>query len=512
MAYSPGFLYAMAQEASDNIYVSAKLVESGRLEPAKIAVKKNFGKTIKKFRRKSFYKFADSIRSPIVEAGGLYMPSIVSRSSFLNCGGFPEGNVLADSINRYIEGESFTIAKIGDKLVSGDDAFIRKYLTRGGLHITTNSAIVYHFQEGEKSTSNNASNKRIPSGIAILNDQLLGINGELTLWNYLIQDLTARGLRILPLPLGINQTFPYRFSRPQLWRDPKPRIVFRNATFLRTIAGPWRQIAVIWDKITDHKQLKLQSRALKNADACVTNSLELFDTLKLDQSRHNYLMPVPVHPLWESTPIVESLEKVFDVIFVGAFNETKGWGEIKELVYKFPQMKFLLVSKYSNDDPCFDNSIQPPNVVIQRCLNTHELLPFVDQSKIFVVGSPFETQCLAAMEAAFRNLVICMKETGSLSHLPPHLREQIGVFDSDLIGAFEEIIKRTLSEKGGFAPAKAMIDAGLSGISLREMWNGMILRELEYTFSIKIKPSLFPRIKNLIPKRVKAMLRKILIK
>jgi hypothetical protein len=502
----------MAQEASDNFYVSAKLVESGRLEPAKIAVKKNFGKTIKKFRRKSFYKFAESIRNPTVEAGGLYMPSIVSRSSFLNCGGFPEGNVLAESINRYIKGESFTIAKIGDNLVSGDSAFIRRYISRGGFHTTTNAAIVYHFQEGEKSTSKNASNKRVPSGIAILNDQLIGINGELTLWNYLIEDLTSKKLRVLPLPLGINQKIPYRFSRPQLWSNPKPRVIFRNATFLRKIVGPWRQIALLQDKVSDSKLASLQQKALKQVDACVTNSLELFTALKLDRIRHSYLISVPVLPVWQTTPLGKSSEKTFDVIFVGAFNDTKGWSEVKKLVYKYPQVKFLLVSKYSYDDPAFNESLQPSNVSIKRCLNTDELLSLVDKSKIFVVGSPFETQCLAAMEAAFRNVVICMKETGLMSHLPLHLRAQIGVFNSDLIAGFEEVLSRSPDGTGGFAPARAMVDAGLSTSELRGSWIQMILQELEYTFSIKLPPSNFQRFKRLIPKRIRSILRDILIK
>jgi len=503
MAYAPGFLHAMLQESAEDRYVSAKLVESGRLKPAEIAIKKNFGKTLRRFRRKSFYKFAERIQGSEVQEGGLYMPAIVARDRFLGCGGFPEGNISAESISGYILGESFSVAKLGSNLVSGDDAFIRKFRAQGGLHLTTSSAIVYHFQEGEKSSSRISSNNKVPSGIAILNDQLIGINGELTLWNYLIDDLALRDVKVIPIPLGVNQKVPYRVSRSQLWRKPAARLVFRNATFLRRLRGPWHQLVLLQDKVTNVRLNRFQRIALKVADARVTNSTESFSLLNLEPSKRNYLLPVPVHPFWQDAPIGDNNGKHFDAIFVGAFNETKGWEDVKNLIYRFPQCKFLLVSKYSDDNPGFHNSIQPSNVLIERCLQTEELLALVDQARIFVVGSPFETQCLAAMEAAFRNLVICMKNTGLLSQLPFHVRDQIGVFHSDLSVAFEEILQRASASSTAFAPAEAMKNAGLDTFDLREKWMQMILGELEQTFKIEVSPSISRRIKNWIPNKYK---------
>lgn len=503
MAYAPGFLHAMVEEAAGGVYVTAKLVESGRLTPADIAIKKNFGKTLKSFKRKSFYRYAEKIRSSITQDAGLYMPAIISKVDFLSCDGFPEGNIKSESLPQYIAGDSYLIANVGDQLDSGDSAFIKKYIAGGGKHVTINTAIVYHFQEGEKSSAKRSINRNVPSGLAILNDQLIGINGELTLWNYLIEDLSALNIRVVPMPLGVNQRVPYRFSRKILWKNPKPRLVFRNATFLRRISGQWRQIALVQDNVQNSKILRAQRMALRRAETRVTNSWQMMNYPESSIMQNKYLLPVPIHPIWQFTPRNPAQEKDFDAIFVGSFNETKGWNEVKEIIYTFPHVKFLLVSKYVDDDPGFKDGVQPSNTTVQRCLGTNEMLSAMDRSRIYLVGSPFETQCLAAMEAASRGLVVCMKETGLLFNLPDHIKEKVGVFSDNLMGAFKETLEKISIAGGDFSPAESLVEARLDTTSLRQDWQEMILSELKYSFYIKIKPTLLQRLKNSVPTSIK---------
>ena len=510
MAYAPGFLHSILSYAAPNDYVSGKLIESGRLKPAEIAVKKNFGKTLKRFKRKAFYNYAGRIADSTFQIGGLYMPAVVSKESFLAAGGYPEGNISIDSMANYIDGKGYALAHIGDKLVSGDDAFVRKFLRQGGRHITINSALVYHFQEGEKSTSSKSSNRSVASGVAVLNDQLIGINGEQTLWNYLIQDLESRGINVRPMPLGVHQKIPYRISRGGLWRRPTPRMVFRNASFLRRIRGPWRQVALLQDRVTTPKIVAAQKLALKDAAALVTNSWELFKLQLLSLNKRSHVLPLPVHPAWENSLLGVPAVKNFDAIFVGAFNETKGWDAVRELVYKFPETTFLLVSKYQNDEPNFKDSLHPDNVKILRCLSTEDLISQVDRCRIFIVGSPFETQCLAAMEAAFRDLVICMKPTGILAQLPLELRNQIGEFDTELSIAFGKALKRISLDSKEFSPAEALTKAGLNSLQLRERWMNLLLQELENTFNVTLTPTLTRRLKDLIPLRYKMFFRKFI--
>lgn len=167
MSYAPGFLYSMMQHRSPSKYLVGKLVESGRLKPAHLAIKRNFGKTLEKFKRKKFYKFADKTASDSITPGGLYMPCLVDRKVFLNNGGFPEGNIRLSSLQEYIETRRSEIAGRGEQLIPGDLAFIKALESNKINHYTVDSAVAYHFQEGEKSESREDLNTKIKSGIKL---------------------------------------------------------------------------------------------------------------------------------------------------------------------------------------------------------------------------------------------------------------------------------------------------------------------------------------------------------
>jgi hypothetical protein len=67
------------------------------------------------------------------EAGGLFMPCVLHRSTFLAVGGYPEGNVpSADG-----------------QVVSGDALLFKKMQDAGFQHVTCFDSLVYHMQEGE---------------------------------------------------------------------------------------------------------------------------------------------------------------------------------------------------------------------------------------------------------------------------------------------------------------------------------------------------------------------------
>lgn len=167
MSYAPGFLYSMMQQRSPSKYLVGKLVESGRLKPASLAIKRNFGKILEKFKREKFYKFANKIASDSITSGGLYMPCLVDRKVFLYNGGFPEGNIRSASLQEYIETGRSDIATHDEQLIPGDQAFIKALESNKINHHTVNSAVVYHFQEGEKSESKEDLNRKIKSGIKL---------------------------------------------------------------------------------------------------------------------------------------------------------------------------------------------------------------------------------------------------------------------------------------------------------------------------------------------------------
>ena len=510
MAYAPGFLHAMASAAGPKIYLVSKLVESGRLKPAEIAIKRNFGKSLKTFRRKSFYRFAQRNLSDSTENGGLFMPCLVSRDEFLDLGGYPEGNILKESYTSYLKSGEYRLARPGEDLITGDKSFVDRFIAKNGEQLTTNNAMVYHFQEGEKSTSHRSKNKSVPSGIAISNDQLIGINGELTLWNYLIQDLTERGFGLKAISLGVNQALPYRLSRHGLWTKPTPRVLFRNATFLRAIRGPWRQIVLLQDKVQSEKLLRKQRCAIKTSAALVTNSPAMLLENCDNTFQHFYLQPLPVHPEWELVGMPIQKRNKLTAIFVGAFNETKGWEQVRQVIESNLSIHFICVSKYPLDNPNFSGGKIPDNVDILRCLSTSELVSAVDSAHIFIVGSAFETQCLAALEAATRNLIVCMRNTGLLSQLPKSLRDQIGIFRPDLRLGFEELLDRMTRSPNSFQPALAIREAGLEVTPIRSEWLEIFELELQESFIPSIRKSPYEYLKGKLPTELKETIKKFI--
>jgi len=481
MSYTKGFLMSLFRHAHPSKYVVGKLVESGRLTPADHAVEKNFGKKLRNFEREKFNLFAQSIRKKGEISGGLYMPVIIQREIFLKLGGYPEGNIKSDGLASYLKGDEIRYALPGENIIAGDFAFIQKARNLGIQHFTVQDAIAYHFQEGEKSDHSNVKNSKVSSGIGIANDMLLGINGERVLWNYLIDDLSSSNIRIREFALGFKPSL-YRIRNRELWKKPKVRLMFRNGTFLGNFSGSWRTIALLQDKVVNREILKKQSKARLESEAIITNSDYFIhdDNYLLDS--HKYLLPLPVNPVWEEAELENT--KAHDrltAIFVGAFNETKGWSQIKSIIKDNTDMYFILVSKYAEDEHELDEATLSRCMVF-RNLPVNELIKLVDSADFMIIGSQFETQCLAAMEAALRNKPVCMKETGLLSTLPVEDRQKIGVFDNNLVNAFAEMKSLLLNELFTFSPKEVLYKYDLESKNLRNEWKKVLIAELQESF------------------------------
>lgn len=272
MAYSESFLYSMILEASPSLYLTGKLIESGRLRPAEAAIKKNFGKNLKRFRRRAFEKTVRNVRMRGLADGGLFMPALLHRETFLSHGGYPEGNLENEGIDDYLNGRPFKFAQVGQKCIPGDKAFISLLNQFSIEHKTNLNSLCYHFQEGEKSEFDKKAETKIASGFAIANDRLIGINFENTLWNYLIEDLERLNYKVQKFALGTGKRLPYRILKPNLYSNPRSRVLFRNATFLRRIRGPWRQVVLVQDLVLNNKLRKNQFRARSKSAAEITNS------------------------------------------------------------------------------------------------------------------------------------------------------------------------------------------------------------------------------------------------
>jgi hypothetical protein len=167
----PGFLYQMLKHRNDKTYLVGKLIESGRLTPANFAVKRNLGKRLENFKRRKFYKLAQKISFDGQTSGGLYMPLLINRNSFLKYGGYPQGNITRASFEQYLSGGNAVIASRGEDLFSGDYAFVKRLEKYGWDFKTVNNAVLYHFQEGEKSEYSSDPESSPESGIHVGEDE-----------------------------------------------------------------------------------------------------------------------------------------------------------------------------------------------------------------------------------------------------------------------------------------------------------------------------------------------------
>ncbi len=102
---------------------------------------KNFGMSFKNYNESGFQSFARSISEPVSKCGGLYMPVLISKDTFIESGGFPEGNIYADGIGTC----NGPVTKSGDAYYFYD-VLEAKF---GIKHVTAFDSIVYHMQCGE---------------------------------------------------------------------------------------------------------------------------------------------------------------------------------------------------------------------------------------------------------------------------------------------------------------------------------------------------------------------------
>ena len=220
---------------------------------------------------------------------------------------------------------------------------------------------------------------------------------------------------------------------------------------------------------------------------------------------------MPISDAWDTSEKKRHLkdrDKDFRGIFIGAFNETKGWNEVKSLILQNQDVFFEVVSKYSSDDHGLPSDIGS-NWRVHRQLSQSELAKLALECDFFLLGSGFETQCLAAIECANLGLPILMKETGLLASLPLDDRKKVGVFAANLQVGLLDLVSRLNSELESFAPARILYKYGISAEGLRREWIELILLELENSFQIKEYRinSLKIVIKKLIPSKLKVIIR-----
>jgi len=135
IAFSSSWLINLLKNIREDRILTSRVIEPGKLEQSKYAIKKNFGTTYSKFDDESFQKFANVIsKNKIVSGNQDFMPCAIYKDIFVKSGGYPIGNRTEKS----------------GKITSGDWVFFYENLKLLGIkHYCVFDSIVYHIQEGE---------------------------------------------------------------------------------------------------------------------------------------------------------------------------------------------------------------------------------------------------------------------------------------------------------------------------------------------------------------------------
>lgn len=456
MALSPGWFEGLFEKVDGQSCVASRLVESGKLHSGLHGVSRDFGRTVSSYDEEGFLAFAQSISEHSVAESGLFMPLLLRRDDFWRVGGYPEGNIVPGS-------SLFAprIAAPGEPCVSGDQVLMQKLSSIGVHHRTAFDSVVYHFQCGEMDSAADTclGGPRVP--IVLSNDLLTGHMGERTMWDFLLESL--------PNVVGIDQrvvgsegNFSSLARHMLQLKYPSSQIVVQNATFMDLICPDRFSIVYLQDDLRRMgRPARQQEENLRRAQLIVTNSTYTAS------SYAEY--DIQVVPIGVDEQLFKPMDKQFMRekhgfgayhrigISVGAFDDVKGWPAVRTVVERRTDIFWILVSKdqqtYSHDNARVFHRI--PQTLLSELLNCADF---------FVLGSPVETECLAAIEACFCNVPVVMRQTGVFADFTDSELDRVGVFGLDLGRGVEQVLA------GTYSPREAMLQRGLTVEAMVDSW------------------------------------------
>lgn len=423
MAFSRGALRSAFRAKAENRLVTTRLIERGVLPTGPTAIERDFGKNPGTFRRTEFEKFASDVSDIRLEDGGMFMPLLVKRELFLSHGGFPEGNILESEHSEYISTGKGSIALEGEKQCPGDRAFFDRLALQGVEHKTAFNSIAYHFQEGELRAPQGRAQA---SGLAIMNDLVVGINNEEVLWGRIAKNFNLdmrsqvffTGTQLGRLT-SITNPIKLWIKAYRLTRANRPRLVLSNATYQLPHRFGLKNAVLVQDRPRTFMYRLLQSLSVAASDYIFSNDLVYIS----EKKRKN--------PIWieidtvftASRPRKRSVQTTDSNtsgssgssrrgVFIGAFNKTKGFALLESTVLQHPEINWVLISKIANDPAGRVEHL--PNVEIHRAIQSDEIRIILESCDFLISTSPWETQHLASLEAISLGVPVYITNTGLL--------------------------------------------------------------------------------------------------
>jgi glycosyltransferase involved in cell wall biosynthesis len=283
------------------------------------------------------------------------------------------------------------------------------------------------------------------SKIILVNDYLHGLMGERVLWDFMLEgipNLIKVDLQVLKTCPEINNLHIPFSQKVSLYIEKYHsdyKAIIQNGSYFGLIPSKKPRIAIIQDNLRKMgRRSRIQEYNFKNAEYIVTNSNEVD---KYYNERSSFQITLGVDNKLFTVLNKNELRKKYNIdstwkkigIFVGAMNSVKGWSRILNIIDTHKDIYWIVVSKHNEN-------LKRDNIAVYNKIDQNKLCELYNCADFFIIGSPSETQCLAAIEACLCNIPIIMRNTGFVTNLTAEEKKQIGFVGGNL-EEYVEMIK-----------------------------------------------------------------------
>ena len=303
--------------------------------------------------------------------------------------------------------------------------------------------------------------------IRIANDMLRrGRFGEPTMWTRLIDAFALDACE-----LSNTAAYDWHSLKQKCWERERPRLGIQNATYARPqTCGDAPYVAVLQDNIRRMWNDPVpQHETLEQATAIVCNgSLIAQDYAEYDRP----VGKIRVISLgidlgfWAPDPNGSGLRERRRVIFVGDEGQHKGFDDVLELARRRQDIDWTFVCKCSARGAHTLGDVYlnvPPETVREQ----------LRRADVFMLGSPVESQCLAALEAMACGLPVVMPATGAFHDWRPPSYFEVALTHS--FDHFNASLNRALDGVGRVDPRADLVAAGRFSIdAMLASWKNLL--------------------------------------
>ena len=295
--------------------------------------------------------------------------------------------------------------------------------------------------------------------IILVNDYLHGLMGERVLWDFMLEGIPnlikvdLHVLKTCPEINNLNISFEQKVSLYIDKYHSDYKAIVQNGSWFSLIPSSKPRIALIQDNLRKMgRRSHVQENNFKNAEYIITNSNEVD---KYYNERPTFQIPLGLDSKLFCPKNKYEIRIKYNIdtikykkigIFVGAMNEVKGWSRILNIIDNHKDIYWIVVSKHSEN-------IKRDNAIVYNKIDQNKLCDLHNCADFFIIGSPSETQCLAAIESCLCNIPIIMRNTGFVTNLTEQEKKQIGFIGENL----EEYVEMIKHKNQTFAPREIVM-------------------------------------------------------